>query len=521
MLNAEQEAAASAIDGVNVVIAGPGSGKTKVLIERFIRMLTGGIPQKDMLNLTFTHAAALTMVERAGLTDAKSVFRTFHSFAIGLLKEERQHLPFKLCDTVIPVGMEDYKLLFDLCKTYPAIANFRALQDKISGWKKSNILPERAITEAVDMEFFYAMAYKDYEQKCREQGWLDFDSLMQETVRLLETNEEVRNRQKRKYISVDECQDTDVVQFKMLQLLFNENIFVVGDENQLIYEWRSAQAGNLTHFARLFPNPRTLYLGQNYRSTGAIVEFLKEILPVDNGLASHMLTEREYGNRPLFVKYADETQEAEQVLALITEPAKTAIIARTNRQLFLYQRLCTMRSIKYQILGKKDFFEMNEIKKLLDFAKGSADPRPANVVLTSLIDQHNLLNIYRHSGSPMESNPIENLNSLVKMAANKGSIIEFLAYLRRLTRARKSNRGLILSTAHQMKGLQADNVFVVGAQQGKMPHDSGELQEEKRIFFVAASRAANNLQISYHGQMSQFYQHRAEEVEVYRGSDAA
>lgn len=521
MLNAEQQLAANAIPGVNVVVAGPGSGKTTVLMDRFIKMITSGIPQKEILNLTFTSAAAATMAERAGLMDAKSIFRTFHSFAIQLLKEERQHLPFRLCDTVIPVGMEDYKLLFDLCKTYPAIANFRALQDRISGWKKSNILPEQAITEANDIDFFYAMAYKDYEKKCREQGWLDFDSLMYEAVKLLETNAEVRARQQRNYISVDECQDTDVVQFRFLQLLFKENIFVVGDENQLIYEWRSAQAGNLTHFSRLFPNPRTLYLGQNFRSTGSIVEFLKEILPVDNGLASHMMTTNEYGERPTFVKYGDENQQAERILASVKDPAKTAIIARTNRQLFLYQRLCTMRSIKYQILGKKDFWEQNEVKKLLDYAKGTADPRPASTVLQSLIEQHNLLNIYRHAGRPMESNPVENLNSVVRMAANKGNIIEFLAYLRKLTRVRKSAKGLTLSTVHQAKGREWDEVFVIGAQQGVMPHNDGELQEERRIFFVACSRAAKELHVSYFGQMSQFYQHRAEEIEVYHGDTDA
>ena len=112
--NAEQKACIDAIDGVWVAVSGPGSGKTTVLIERFMRMLIQGIPQKDILNLTFTHAAAEEMVRRAGLINADTIFRTFHSFAMELLKKEREHLSFKLCDTVIPVGMEDYKLLFDL-----------------------------------------------------------------------------------------------------------------------------------------------------------------------------------------------------------------------------------------------------------------------------------------------------------------------------------------------------------------------------------------------------------------------
>ena len=289
-LNPEQQAAVEAQAGVFACVSGPGSGKTTTLIARYLQMLVNGIPSRDILNLTFTNAAAKEMISRVGLLNAESVFRTFHSFCMDLLKKEKDNLPFKLCDTVIPVQMEEFKLLFDLAKTYPAIQNWRLLQERISTWKRNNIAPQRAIAEATGMEIFYANAYQDYETRCREEGWLDFDSLMQETVKLLETNEEVRNRWKRKYIAVDEAQDTDICQFRLLQLLFAGNIFVVGDENQLIYEWRSAQAGNLTNFSRLFPNAKTLYLSQNYRSTKKLVEFFKTILPVDNGLASRMFT---------------------------------------------------------------------------------------------------------------------------------------------------------------------------------------------------------------------------------------
>jgi len=175
-----------------------------------------------------------------------------------------------------------------------------------------------------------------------------------------------------------------------------------------------------------------------------------------------------------------------------------------------------MRSIKYKILGKKDFWEQNEIKKLLHLAKGTVDSRPASTVLSDLIRSNNLIEIYRHSGKPMETSPAENLNSIVKMAAGKGNIVDFLTYLNKLTRARKGKKGLTLSTVHQAKGREWDNVYVIGAKQGTMPHDDGELPEEKRIFFVACSRAAKQLQISYHGQMSQFYQHRANEIKTYQ-----
>lgn len=520
-LDKEQQECVDSRDGVYVVLAGPGSGKTRVLVQRYISMLVSGIPTSDMVNLTFTNAAAVEMVQRVGLLDAENVFRTFHSFALDLLKKERAHLPYSLCDTIIPVQMEDYQLLFDLVKIYPTI-NWRTLHEKITAWKCQDIMPDKAIEQcraARGTEYFYGLAYRDYEKKCREQGWLDFDSLMREVVNLLETNEEVRARWKRKYISVDEAQDCDVIQFRLLQLIFDGNIFVVGDENQLIFEWRNAQAGNLSHFARAFPGARTLYLGRNYRSTASLVQFFKEILPVDNGLASHMTTNNIAGVPFTVTKYADAEQEASHVLEEIKEdPINSAIIARTNRQLFVFQRLCTMRGTKYKILGKKDFWEQNEVKKLLTLAKNTSDGRPASTVLSDLIRSHNLLEIYKHSGSPMESSPIENLNSVVKMAAGKGSIHEFLDYLRRLTHARKSAKGVTLTTVHQAKGREWDHVYVVGVTQGILPHkESDNEKEEARIFFVACSRAAEDLHVSFYDQPSMYLNNYHDRIVEFQG----
>jgi superfamily I DNA/RNA helicase len=515
--NKEQQLAIDSVEGVVVCISGPGSGKTTVLVQRYLKMLMSGINMKDTLNLTFTHAAATELVKRAGMTDADKVFRTFHSFCIELLNKEREHLDFDLCPTVIPVATEDYQLLFDLVRQFPAINNFRTLKEKISQWKRENIEPEQAVEEARHMgaEYFYALAYQEYEIKCREQGWLDFDSCIRETVNLLENNDEVRSRWKRKYISVDECQDTDVNQFRLLQLIFDGNIFVVGDENQLIYEWRSAQSGNLTNFAQQFPGAHTLYLGQNYRSTGKLVEFFKQILPVDNGLASRMRTDSPDGVSPVITEYNDDIQEAHAVLEKITDPINTAVIARTNRQLFIFQKICTMKGIKYKILGKKDFWEQNEIKKLLGLAKDVNSSLPANIVLENLIQQHNLLQIYRHAGNPNEGDPVENLNDIVKMAAGKGTIKDFMTKLRNMTHARRGAKGLTLSTVHQAKGREYKHVFLIGVNQGKMPHKEGELNEEKRIFFVGCSRAADTLDITFYGSRSMFLNDFLDWINVY------
>lgn len=512
-LNSQQEAAASAIDGCYVVVSGPGSGKTTVLVERYIRMLTRGINTRDILNLTFTNAAAEQMVSRVGLTDAKTAFRTFHSLAIEILKKEKQHLDFELCDEVIPVKAQDYKLLDELVRQFPQL-QYKKLREKIVQWKCENKTPDEALEENEHrgLDYAYAMAYSEYEIKCREEGWLDFDDCIVETVELLETNPEVRSRWKRRYIAVDECQDTDVKQFKLLQLLFDGNIFAVGDENQLIYEWRSAQSGNLTNFSQKFPGTTTLYLGQNYRSTRRLVEFFREILPVDNGIAGHMRTENEDGQHPVITEYEYDLQEAHAILGKITAPEKTAILARTNRQLFVFQKLCVRKGIKHKF--KDSFWNQPEVRRLMKLAKDSNDQRPANVVLEELIRQHNLIWVYRNTGE-QDNDPAKNLNDAVKLSVNRGTVKEFQNFLHRLTYATKNSKLLTLSTVHQAKGKEFDNVFLIGCNFGKLPHKDGEIGEEKRIFFVACSRAARYLEISFYGRPSEFLLPYGDKINAY------
>ena len=804
--NLEQLAGVNAVDGDFVMIAGPGSGKTRVLTERYLKMRACGIPDRDILNLTFTNAASKEMLERVGLLNAKSVFRTFHAFSIDLLKRERASLPFEVRPTIIPVRGEQYMLIKELLQVYKPITSYHALDDFITEHKAQNIGPDQALDEAskVGMEYFYALAYRDYERKMREQGWLDFDACVKETVKLLEVNEDVRTRNQRKYIAIDECQDTDITQFKLLKLLYGGNIFAVGDENQCqppgtlvdvlvsprrgrnkahvekvaiedlsetndrlvswdvrgkrvrfgsgrrfrravrqycgnllevhsndkitkvtpnhflwvkfnrqalktkthfvylmwrkdlgyrvgtstlrtacgsnqishrgyqeqadkmwildvvesgkeartreeiyslqyqipervfqdpdakriftsvstfgglrllqdkglefdhplvswdktkkrltkfhgyfktaaanlleglmdlpteenyksapiksikkvkyigpvyslevekdhtyvaddipvgncIYEWRSAQAGNLTNFARTFPGTKTLYLGTNYRSTQKLVSFFKEILPVDNGLASHMNSARMVGDEPRIIKYDNEDEEANEILNDITDRdivEHSAILARTNRQLQLIQRRAMSRNIRSEIIGKKNVWQENEVKHLLELTKEHImDARPAATVMGELIRNHGMVHRYANTkANPMEKDPIENLNDIVRMAGRKSkttgqplTVLQFLEWVRKITHMRKKKGEpiLTLSTVHKAKGREWKHVFVVGCNQGMMPHKDGKLLEEHRIFFVACSRAADELQISFTKNRSQFLNDFVEEIEVF------
>jgi DNA helicase-2/ATP-dependent DNA helicase PcrA len=295
-----------------------------------------------------------------------------------------------------------------------------------------------------------------------------------------------------------------------------------------IYEWRSAQAGNLSNFARTFVGAKTLYLGQNYRSTRRLVEFFKRILPVDNGLASHLISMRPQGDPVRFISYSHEDEEANEVLNDINDRGITeesAILARTNRQLQLIQRRAMSRNIKAEILGKKNVWQENEVKHLIDLTKERiADTRPAATVMTELIKEHNLVYRYANTKQGLDKDPLENMNDVVRMGGRKSkatgqplTVFQFLDWLRKITHMRRSQTEpiLTLSTVHQAKGREWRYVYVVGANQGTMPHRDGELLEEHRIFFVGCSRAADELQISFSKNRSQFLNDFVKDIEIF------
>jgi DNA helicase-2/ATP-dependent DNA helicase PcrA len=426
------------------------------------------------------------------------------------LKREREHLPFTLTPEILPVPNDTYETIISLLRSFRAIPSYKTLVEGISSFKRRGLSPEQALEDAAGngIDFLIARAYGEYERICREKGWLDFDSLMVEAVKLLRDNEAVRLRNQFEYVQVDEGQDTDSTQFQLLQLISKKNIFVVGDENQLIYEWRSAMPGSLLKFSEKFPGTQTLYLGTNYRSTQAIVKFLKDILPVDNGLASHMKPGPESleGFPPTITQYAHDEHEATRVIDSIKDPEHTAIIARTNRQLELFRSECLRRGMKFIFLGKSGFWDGAEVKKLISLVKEHhihSRKSPADAV-ESTIAGFNLREKYKTQFKFGDSDPVENLNTIYKIAARFKTVPEFLSHVNKISHATRNRTGVTLSTVHQMKGKEADHVYMVGVNEGVMPHHKGEYPEEQRIFYVAASRAAKFLHISYWGFPSQF-----------------
>jgi DNA helicase-2/ATP-dependent DNA helicase PcrA len=228
-----------------------------------------------------------------------------------------------------------------------------------------------------------------------------------------------------------------------------------------------------------------------------------------------MVSENEEGVAPTIIEYQDDYQEADRVLSKIQDPENTAVLARTNRQLFVFQKLCTARNLKYKYLGKDGFWQQPEVRRLLKLAKdANSGDKPASEVLADQIREHNLVWIYRNLAD-LDNDPVKNLNDAVRMSAGKGNVTEFLNYLRRLTYATKAVKCLTLSTIHQAKGREFDNVYLIGCNQGKMPHRDGEIGEERRIFFVACSRSARHLEISFSGTRSEFLNNYIERIQVY------
>lgn len=532
-LNPEQEAAIAAREGAWVCLATAGAGKTHVLVERIKALLREGAIPQQILGLTFTTGAASEMNQRIGWKISKLEkygLRTFHSLGLRLIQEERRHLPFGLSDNPIPEGPVLSKLLSASMKEHGVAKNqFREVRAFISKNKRNRVSPEGALEE-VDFlgDDTFALIYQKYQGRLRDGGMLDFDDMVVLAVELLE-NPEVRARWQFKWILVDEFQDTDNLQVRMLQLLAekHKNIFVVGDFCQSLYSFRGAHPENLLNFATWFPGATTLILPENYRSTQSIVKFCQENAPIENELTSALRTNNEPGDRVEFHMFNSDEDEAEGTLAAATrDPGNSAILARTNGQLGDFESLCTENFIKFHRLGKSGFWTQSEVKSVVNLAGFTLSPAPPKTFsqeqisanrnrLRSLSGQNAVKLILELSGleqmyanqdfADEDNYALKNLKKLQQIASRFSTLADFVKHARKAEHAsRKSKHAVTLGTIHSAKGLEWRNVFVIGVQEGKLPHEKGEISEEKRVFFVAISRAAKRLRISFVGTPSQF-----------------
>lgn len=490
--NADQQAIIDTPDGARSVIAGPGSGKSTTMVGMIRRLLESGVSPSDVRAITFSKEMALNLEKKLKVP---GVVSTFHSLGYLICSETERK----------PVEPElRHRLMCNLCRRWGL--DYKELDHFIARMRRANISPTACI-ESGEHDYGKASAYLMYEQERQSGGWMDFDSMLADAVQLLE-KPAVRARWQPKYLIVDEAQDTDDCQWRMMQLMAERhgNITVVGDPNQAIYGFRGAKPDNITNFEQWFPGGRKYYLGKNYRSTQNIVQFVRENAPEDTPkeLLERMTAARDVKGSPIGLKmYWSEDAEAESALALATkDPLNSIILARTNRTVGLLERLCNRYSVRYHLMGKTGFWKQNEIRKTIEALKNYpliSCEAGLNLTIPGIESKYAV-----DDRTEKDNDALENLKVLRLIGKDFKSAKEFCTYANKMMHRRNDPKGVSISTVHQAKGLEFRNVFLIGVNAKQFPHPKGDPREEKRIYFVAISRAADNLRISFAGTPSPY-----------------
>ena len=616
-LNPEQASAARTINGPVLILAGAGTGKTRVITHRIARMLSQGIKPENILAVTFTNKAAREMLSRvskllprtkrtSGDDKEKKPSRpticTFHSLGVRILRRHIDALGYK--KNFVIYSQSDQlgiirKILSHIStgdeKTDPA-AILSLLSRFRNGGEQADLTfsdqKMRAMAEHIEER--YASALK----ACNA---VDFDDLILLTLKLLREHTDVLEacRQRYQYIMVDEYQDTNAKQFELVNLLTQEhrNLCVVGDDDQSIYGWRGAEIANLLNLEKYYPEVKTIKLEQNYRSTNAILKAANAVIKNNSRRKLKTLwSENGYGNRIQLATYSNDEEEANSVVEEIEfrRMAKKvpwsdhAILFRTNQQARSLETALRSAHVRYKLVGGQSFFDRREIKEFIAYLKSILNPsddisllRIANIPprgisdktaqtllalsqehqcpvyeimqqsqhrsdlsrqalrgiseLTSLIQhfnrelQHPGLSLskwaqglldqthYLDDLRRLEKNQdvadarVQNVQDLVESMDQEQSsklpdqrLLQFLEDLtldaERVNEKEDKSDQVTLITTHSCKGLEFPHVFLVGVEEGLLPHSrsrvEGTLEEERRLFYVAITRAMKSLVLS-------------------------
>lgn len=594
-LNDRQREAVLTTEGPISVLAGAGSGKTRVLTTRIYHLIRQGILPQKILAVTFTNKAAREMRERLGqkLGEQVAVWKkdsvpfvaTFHGLGREILETHgralgvpRHFTIFDRADSERAIKQALKELGIDPKEIAP-----RAILSHISK-AKGDGMTQSEYGERYGRQSFRARvttdAWKKYDETLTKEKALDFDDLIAKAVRLLETNEEARQaiQERFHFIHIDEYQDTNELQGKLASLLTGtrKNLFVVGDIDQTIYTWRGATIDNLLEFDRTYPNAKTIVLEHNYRSSGTIVEAANQIIEKNkNRKEKSSTTDNGPGNR-IQVHLAGTAEEearfvAEETRKRIyegTPPEDIAVLYRTNFQSRALEEAFLQQSIPYRLLGTQ-FYDRKEVKDVIAWTRLALDPtREADrmravqapvrgigkVTLGKLLagqrdalkpgertkvaafektitDLHTALPSCTPSefirlviessgmkagyetGGEDDLERLLNAQELATIASRhdgtpgEEGISAFLADIALVGDQDEMDRegkkpGVTLMTVHAAKGLEFDTVFVTGLEEGLFPHEGmneeeeRDEEEERRLFYVAVTRAKNNLYLT-------------------------
>ena len=607
-LNPEQGEAVSTTEGPVLVLAGAGTGKTRVITFRIAYMLSKGIPAESILGMTFTNKAAREMKERlAQLVNPKLAERvtlgTFHSFCGKLLRKEIKKLGympnFTIADESDQLGIFKQAAGEAGCGSdFPFSAAFNIM----SSWKNRLVSPREARDTAENQfEVMAGAAYEKYQELLELQNLVDFDDMLMLTYRIFKEYPEVlqKYRERYRYLMVDEYQDTNGAQFTLVKMLAGEscNLCVVGDDDQSIYSWRGADVGNILDFPELFPGTKVVKLEQNYRSCSAILDAANAVISQGGDSRRHtkkLWSALGQGKTPEIITLDNGESEADFIARLIEQLRRErncsyndfAILYRSNQLSRQLEQTLRSAQVPYRMVGGQQFFQRREIKDALAYLRLisnpsddqsllrllTAPPRGIGAKAIELMKQCRLAG----NGSMFDALCDEEFRKSLSKPAAKGAeeliavferfkplfetpgglsgkcaeflketgyvsglqkiykdiedarkrrdnIDEFISaiaqfdskreepatlsdYLEACALLEESERedeeenasdAVTLTTVHAAKGLEYPVVFVIAMEHGIFPHEralnEGGADEEKRLFYVAVTRAKEEL----------------------------
>jgi len=600
-LNAQQRKAVTAGMGPILVLAGPGSGKTRVLTQRVAYLIANeGIRPYRILAVTFTNKAAREMQDRVEKllgpqATEGMMLGTFHSVCARLLRRESEHLPLE-SNFVIFDADDQERIVKGIIKEFN-------LNEKLYRAASVHAAISNAKNELIDADNFPIMNYRDevvkrvyteYQKRLITSNAVDFDDLLMYTARLLEDNPAVREKYARRFehVLVDEFQDTNLAQYTLLKHLASahHNIFVVGDPDQSVYRWRGADWRNVQRFEQDYPEAQVILLEQNYRSRQTILDAAMSVIDrAPHRRKKKLFTERGTGEKIYFYEAPDDYSEASFVVDSIAqlvasrdfEPGDCAVMYRTNAQSRLLEEAFLQARLPYKLVGAQRFYGRREVKDIISFLRLIHNPadeasldRVINVpprgigdktllTLHTIARQNNvppgivLLDLARGSDSPYWSSfsgraalPLadfggtfagwvsaapaltvselfdrivtdlnykayiddeseegedrwENVQELRRLALEYSTrtleeFLENIALVSDQDTLKENINAPTLLTLHAAKGLEFGAVFLVGLDDGILPHsrsfDEPEgMEEERRLFYVGITRAKDRL----------------------------
>ncbi|WP_112478716.1 DNA helicase Rep [Vibrio variabilis] len=618
-LNPQQDMAVKYVSGPCLVLAGAGSGKTRVITNKIAYLVQNcGYKARNIAAVTFTNKAAREMKERVGQTLGKNeskglMVSTFHTMGLNIIRREYKALGLKAGFSLFD-DQDQMALLKELTeKQLDGDKDLlRSLLSSISNWKNDMLTPEQVKGSArSEQEQLFAYCFEMYQIQMKAYNALDFDDLIALPVILLKTNQEVRERwQKRiQYLLVDEYQDTNTSQYELVKLLVGERarFTVVGDDDQSIYSWRGAKPQNLVLLNKDFPNLKAVMLEQNYRSTSRILR-AANILIANNPhvFEKSLFSEIPDGEKLKVLKAKNEEHEAERVTGELiahrfvnrTEYRDYAVLYRGNHQSRLIEKALMQNRVPYKISGGTSFFARAEIKDIMAYLRVLVNPDDDNAFLRivntprreigpatleklgsyanmrgkSLFEASFELGLEQYlTGRGLENlrrftqwivtigdnaergNTVEAVRALVRdinyedwlyetsssakaaemRMKNVSDLYSWIVadlegdnydkeektlkeVVQRLTLRDMMERGeeeddsdaVQLMTLHASKGLEFPYVYLIGSEEGILPHqtsiDEDNVEEERRLMYVGITRAQKELTFTICKERRQF-----------------